>query len=200
MKEHFLRRFVAGLLMSIPLVVMGIGIYMLFEFLQWAGEPFFGLIDTGTAIDPLIENVLAFLGAIFLIYLLGYVADLPVIEQRISRLDRLLTTTVPGYTMIKGIIGGVVQEESLLEGLRPVLVRLDDAERIGFEIERSENGKSVVFLPNAPAASSGQVMAFDSDRVMRLHMPPHRVIELINFYGAGLSTEIRMAMDGKDQA
>lgn len=186
MKSHLLRRFVAGVLIAFPLVVLGIALYTLSEVFQVVGEPLFGLIDTGTALDPIIEHVLAGIAAVLAVYLLGYAAELRVIEERISRLDRLLVLLMPGYTMIKGFIGGVVKEDSLMEGFRPVLVETVDSTRIGYEIERTPNGKAVIFLPNAPAASTGIIATYDAERVTRLDIPPHRVMELLSFYGAGL--------------
>ncbi len=182
-----MRRFVAGILIAFPIVILGIALYTLYEVIQIVGDPLFGLIGTGTPFDSVVEHVLAAIIAVFIVYLLGYAAELQAIQERVSRLDRLLVLLVPGYTMIKGFIGGVVHEDSLTEGFRPVLVDTVDSTRIGFEIERSDTGKVVVFLPNAPAASTGIIAAYDTDRVTRLDVPPHRVMEMLSFYGAGLS-------------
>ncbi|GAB5436753.1 DUF502 domain-containing protein [Falsiruegeria mediterranea] len=187
MKSTLMRRFVAGLLIAFPIVILGIALYTLFEVIQIIGDPLFGLIGTGTPIDSIIEHVLAAIAAFLIVYLLGYAAELQSVQDRVSRLDRLLVLLVPGYTMIKGFIGGVVAEDSLTEGFRPVLVDTVDSTRIGFEIERSDSGKVVVFLPNAPAASTGIVAAYDIDRVTRLDVPPHQVMEMLSFYGAGLT-------------
>ncbi|WP_164661203.1 hypothetical protein [Tropicibacter sp. Alg240-R139] len=187
MKSNLLRRFVAGLLIAIPIVVLGIALYTVFEVIQFIGDPLFGLIGTGTPFDSAIEHVLAGFAAGVTLYLLGYAAELQVIKDRVNRLDRLLVLLVPGYTMIKGFIGGVVHEDAMTEGFRPVLVDTVDSTRIGFEIERSDSGKVVVFLPNAPAASTGIIAAYDAERVTRLNVPPHRVMEMLSFYGAGLT-------------
>ena len=187
MKSNMLRRFVAGVLIAIPLVVLGIALYTLSELFQLIGDPLFGLIDTGTALDPIVEHLLAGLAAVLAVYLLGYAAELRAVEDRVGRLDRLLVLLMPGYTMIKGFIGGVVKEDSLMEGFRPVLVETVDCTRIGYEIERAASGKVVVFLPNAPAASTGIIAAYAADRVTRLDVPPQRVMELLSFYGAGLT-------------
>ncbi|WP_425044209.1 hypothetical protein [Primorskyibacter sp. S87] len=190
MKAHFTRRLVAGLIVVIPIGAVLFAVYSLLELLEWLGQPLFGLIGTGTWVDAFAEQILIILSGVFVIYLLGYLADRPMFRKRVESLDRFLVSMIPGYSMIKAIIGGVVKEESLVEELRPVLVQVQDGDRIGFEIERSGSGQVVIYLPNTPTAVSGITLGVEQSRVTRLDIPPHRVLEMLSFYGAGLVGEL----------
>lgn len=194
MKAHVMSRFAAGLFVTVPLVALFVAIAWLFEFFQWLGEPFFQVLDTGTRFNALIENILAFFAALFVVYLLGFVANMPVITTRLDRLDRVLATLIPGYNLIKGVIGGVIKDDSMVAGLRPVLVELDRFERVGFEIERNETGRVVVYLPNAPAASSGQMVMVKPEQVTQLNLSPHQVLDMQGFYGAGMSKLVEQGL------
>jgi len=190
MKSHFLRRFIAGLVVFIPLAVLVFGLIELHEIISKLTEPLLGFVSPDTAAGAIILKLVALLLVVLFVYLLGYLADLPVIRHRVERLDRALHSIIPGYVVAKGIIGGVVKDETLMGGFRPVLVQTTDGRRAGFEVERTDSGLVVVFLPNSPAARSGTNMVFEAKQVEILNVPPHKVAEIMNFHGRGLGVEI----------
>ena len=195
MKSHFLRRFVSGLLLFIPLAVLVFGLIKLHEIISKLAEPFLGFASPDTPAGAIIVKLIALVLVLLLVYLLGYLADLPVIRHRVERLDRALHSIIPGYAVAKGIIGGVVKDDALMGGFRPVLVQCVDGRRAGFEVERTESGLVVVFLPNSPAARNGTNMVFEAAQVERLNIPPHKVAEIMNFHGRGLGAEIEKTDD-----
>jgi len=190
MKSHFLRRFVSGLLLFIPVFALGFGLAKFHGIIQKLAEPFLGFADPASPVGAVLLKLVAVLLVALMIYLLGYVADLSFISKRVKRLDRALHSIVPGYAMAKGIVGGVVKEDTMMDGFRPVLVPYDLGRRLGYEVERTEAGLVVVFLPNAPAARSGFSMVFTADQVERLDIPPHKGGEIMSFLGRGLGQEI----------
>ena len=197
MKSHFLRRFVSGLLLFIPIFVLAYGLAKFHGITEKLAEPFLGFADPSRPVGAVLLKVAAVIVVVVVIYLLGYLADLSFIRKRVLRLDLALHSIVPGYAMAKGIIGGVVKEDTLMDGFRPVLVPYDQGRRLGFEVERTEAGLVVVFLPNAPAARSGFSMVFAADQVERLDIPPHRGGEIMSFFGRGLGKEIEKAAADK---
>lgn len=196
MKKHVLNRFAAGLLVMIPVAALGWALFMLVDFIQWFGEPLFERIEGRSRLDSLIENTLVALGVLVAVYLLGFAADLPPIRSRVDRLDRTLAGIVPGYTLIKGVIGGTVQEEELTRGLRPVLVDTGLSERVGFEMDRAPSGRVLVFLPNVPAANTGQLHMVEAAKVRRLNVSPLQVLDMQAFYGAGMMEAVERDAPG----
>jgi uncharacterized membrane protein len=201
MKSHLIRRFVAGLLLFIPLFVLGFGLFKFHELAGLLAEPFLGIADPESSLGAVLIKLAALVLVLMAIYLLGFLADLPVIRTRVQRLDRALNTIIPGYVIAKGIIGGVVKEDQLMDGFRPVLVRCTDGHRMGFEVERTQSGLVVVFLPDSPTPRTGVSMVFEPEQVARLNLPPHKAVELLSFYGRGLGREIENAMsNGQEPA
>ncbi len=194
MKTHFLRRFVPGLLLFIPLFVLAFGLVKVYEISGKLTEPLLGFADPERAIGSLILKLAALLLLLLAIYLLGYLADLPVVGKRVPQLDRGLNAIIPGYALAKGMIGGVVKDDALMDGFRPVLVRCADGHRLGFEVERTQSGLIVVFLPDSPSAKNGVSMVFEPDQVARLALPPHKAAEIMSFYGRGLGAEIEKVL------
>jgi uncharacterized membrane protein len=194
MKSRLIRRFVAGLLLFIPLFVLAFGLFKFHELAGLLAEPFLGIADPDSSIGAVLIKLAALVLVLMAIYILGFLADLPVIHTRVQRLDRALNAIIPGYVIAKGIIGGVVKEDQMMDGFRPVLVQCTDGHRLGFEVERTESGLVVVFLPDSPTPRSGVSMVFEPEQVARLNLPPHKAVELLSFYGRGLGQEIEKAM------
>lgn len=194
MKALFLRRFIPGLLLFIPLFVLAYGLLQFYKFSGRLTETVFRFADVDRAMGTIGLNLAALGLVLFVIYLLGFLADLPVIRTRVPQLDRALTAMIPGYAMAKGMIGGVVKEDAMTDGFRPVLVRCVDGHRLGFEVERTQSGLVVVFLPDSPSAKSGVSIGFEPDQVARLNLPPHKAAEIMSFYGRGLGAEIEKVL------
>ena len=159
MKSNMHRRFVVEVLIVISLVVIGVALYTLSEVFQFIRDPLFGLMDTGTVLDPTLAHILARLAAVLAVCQLVYATALRAIDDCVGRPDRLLVLLMVGYTMIKGFISGGAAEDSMTEGFRRVLVDTVGSNRIGFEVKQPDSGKVVDFLPNGPADSTGIVAA-----------------------------------------
>jgi len=186
MKDHFKRRFITGLLLFIPVFVLVLGLVHAYRLGKKVAVPVRAAVDVDTVFGLVLLNIFAILFVAFLIYLFGYLVELPRVATRVRRLDQALAAVIPGYNIAKGVIGGAVNDEDATKGLLPVVVQLVDGTRVGFEVERNADGKSVVYLPDAPSARTGLVMVFDSDRVDRLNVPPHRIFEALSFHGRGI--------------
>lgn len=187
---HILQRFIVGLLLFIPVFVLTLGLFHTYKLGQKIAVPLQEMIGVDTLIGLIALNAAAVLFVVLLIYVFGYLAELPFIMRKINRLDRALSTMIPGYIVAKSIVGGVVRDDDLLSGMRPVLVQTIDGQRVGFETERTEGGLVTVFLPNAPTASTGISLAVAATQVTPMDIPPHRVIELLSFHGRGMSAQI----------
>ena len=81
-----------------------------------------------------------------------------------KKLDAVLLQMIPGYAWVKGMTGGISDEDAD-EVLKPVLVAFDDQTQLAFEVDRSDDGWVAVYLPGAPEPRSGTVSYVTSDRV-----------------------------------
>ena len=135
----------------------------------------------------LVINAIAALALAGLVFGLGLLTYLPAISKRIERLDQMLADRVPGYSIVKGILKGTLTEDTSTAESKTVLVRMNNTARIGFEVERSPTGVVIVFLPDTPNPQTGTAAAFPAEEVEPLNLPPREAIEMLNFFGKGIS-------------
>ena len=60
------------------------------------------------------------------------------------------------------------------------------AERIGFEIQKLADGRSMVFIPSVPNAFSGITQILPADQVTYLDAPLTQIMEFVERYGHGV--------------
>ena len=76
------------------------------------------------------------------------------------------------------------------EFLKPILAKLDDQSQLAFEVERTDNGYVVVYLPGAPDTKSGNVVYLTDDRVEPLDIDFKAITSSLRKLGKGSSTVI----------
>ena len=91
---------------------------------------------------------------------------------------------IPGYTLVKGLKGGLDKDET--HPLKPVVLTLGTAERIGFEVQKLPDGRSMVFFPSVPNPFSGITQILPADQVTYLDVSIANVIDLSENYGFGV--------------
>jgi uncharacterized membrane protein len=84
-----------------------------------------------------------------------------------ARIDTVLLQLFPGYAWVKGVTGAISDDDAATV-FKPVLVELDDQYQLGFEVERSEDGFVVVYLPGAPDPRAGALSFFAPERIKPL--------------------------------
>jgi uncharacterized membrane protein len=67
-----------------------------------------------------------------------------------------------------------------------VAIQLGSAERIGFEVEKLQGGRSVVFIPSAPNPFSGITQVFPPEQVIYLNVSAKMIIEVSENFGHGM--------------
>jgi uncharacterized membrane protein len=96
----------------------------------------------------------------------------------------------PHYHVIKSMAEGLAHIENA-SGLKPALINIEDAWQIGYLLEQLENGWVVVFLPQAPAPMSGNVMYMPADRVRLLDITMVQAMSIVKAIGVGSSAALR---------
>lgn len=105
-------------------------------------------------------------------------------------LEGAVLARLPIYTILRQMIadmsGGI---DRLGEGgeTRVVLVAFDDQSQLGFLVDETADGRSVVYLPGAPSALSGTVAIVEPDRVTETDLKAAQVMGGMRRLGAGLA-------------
>ncbi|MEX1131891.1 MAG: hypothetical protein WEC15_01590 [Flavobacteriales bacterium] len=100
-------------------------------------------------------------------------------------LEQNLLHFIPGYAYIRMRLDDVLAAESGKQH-EAILARIDDAWSPGMLVERGEDGRCVVFIPDVPEGSSGSVCIVEPDLVRVLDVPFHVLNNSIRNYGKGL--------------
>lgn len=173
-----------GALFLLPLIFIAFLLRKAFDISLMIAKP----IEKVIPVDRAVGVVLIDLVAIFLIlavcYLAGLLARRRSMSERVNALDQMMLKIVPPYAFVKTMVSSIARAEEQTETLRPVLVRLDDAASIAFEVERRETDV-VVYMPGSPSPWSGSTAIVEADRVTPLNVPSHQAAKLLQMLGRG---------------
>ena len=178
---------IGGLIFMVPVVIVVAVVGKALKIMMLVAEPIDKLIPIESIGGVALANILALLAVVILCFVAGVIAKSSAAKKVYSSLDALLMA-IPGYAFVKGITDSISSGEETAKSLQPVIVQFDDNAQIGFEVERLDTGKVVIYLPGAPNPWSGSVTYFDADRVKKLNLTMAQAISNIRVLGRGSAT------------
>ena len=101
-------------------------------------------------------------------YVAGLAARRSLAARFSERIEKYLLLLFPRYAIIKAQMASNIGGHGPESPLKPVLVTLGEAARLGFEVECAESGVVTVFLPGAPDPWQGHVVHVAAERVAPL--------------------------------
>jgi uncharacterized membrane protein len=134
--------------------------------------------------SALVIHLISVLLLVLVCFLAGVAARTPAAAGLVNSLESNVLMKFPPYALLKAKTGSILNPEEQ-EKLTPVIVRLDDAWQVGFEIEAIEQGKHLVFLPGAPDPWSGSVCIVDAERMTQLDTSVNTVNHIMKRLGKG---------------
>jgi uncharacterized membrane protein len=183
-----------GVIFLIPLVfvvaVFGKAIHIMQSIAIPLGEIIPVESVAGVAIVPILTTVIMFASCL----VAGLLARSPGGQKIYGKLDAVLLQMIPGYAWVKGITGGI-RDEDADEVLKPVLVTFDDQSQLGFEVDRGVEGLVAVYIPGAPDPRAGTVSYVTSDRIQPVDVGFKAVIRICK----NLGRESTAVLPGKRQ-
>ena len=195
---RFIRQtLVAGLFVLIPILFIAYILAQAFIAIRAVATPVIDYFGLQHLWGFVLLNLVALLIALIFLVLAGLLARLAFVSGPMARLDQAMSDRIPFYSMAKGILSGVVKDETSIDQMKSVVVRAGGGLRVGFEIERTPGGHVVVFLPNVPNPQTGTAMAFLPEEVEPVDLAPHQVLEMMQFFGKGLAAQAEAARDAR---
>lgn len=183
---------IGGAVFLLPLIVV---LYVLGQ----------GLALTAHAVQPLVELLpdksvggvtLASVAALALLLLLcfgaGLLARAAVGQAFSARFEDKLQTLYPRYSVIKAMSQGLHGALGK-KVLKPALATFDDHELVGFDMERLDDGRVVLYVPGAPDAWSGSVLLVAPERVQPLDVDAAGLAKALQGLGLGMAALLRAA-------
>ena len=143
-------------------------------------------------LTPIVEILPAWLQhpwvvAAFLVVAFCFLAGV-LVRTRFARVagravDRGFLEKIPGYTVFKTLTHRLSGQGD--ESAEVALVSFEDHQEIGFVMERLADGRSAVFLPSAPTATSGGLMIVPAERIRILDVPMKKAFGCFSHWGTG---------------
>ena len=175
---------IGGFVFMVPLVIVAAVVGKALEIMTLVAKPMGNRIPVDSIRGVAVGNLLALLVLALLCFVTGLIAKSKMAKKVYHSLDSALLA-IPGYAFIKGFTDSMTDSQEAAKFLIPVLVRFDDYEQIGFELERLKQGKVVVYLPGPPDPRSGSVVYLSADRVKRLDITVAQASNNLRHLGRG---------------
>lgn len=176
---------IGGIFFLIPLVLLIIVLSKAYDIMLKIAKPLSKAIPLDTVGGVAVANILVVLLILLICLLAGLLATRPKFKSFQRYLEEKILGPIPGYRVIKAFLNSLELHESSGERMTPVLVTLEKHQKLGFEVERSGEGRVVVYLPDAPGFITGAVVVVSSQQVTELDVPLPRLKECMEQFGFG---------------
>jgi uncharacterized membrane protein len=174
-----------GLLFLVPVAFLVLILGKAFGMILKVAKPLGDWLPVESLGGIAIANLIAIFVLLAICFAAGLVANLLVVRSAVDRFETAFLSDIPGYTFARGMVNSFVDAENAADDLIPVVAQFDDNAQLAFEIERTQGGNVVLYLPGAPNPWSGSVIYMPETRVERLNMKTHEAIKMIRVLGKG---------------
>jgi len=136
---------IGGAVFLIPFVIALLVVEKAIGIMKVIAQPLARWIAVDTDAGIALANFIALLSVIIICFLAGLFARGAWVRKTFSSWESSFLMKIPGYALIKGVKD--VFDPDTNGNIRAALLQLGDVQRIGYEIERISENRSVVFLP-----------------------------------------------------
>ena len=177
---------IGGAVFLVPVVLLIMIILRAMSIMMTVAEPVDRLLPVHSIGGIGLSTIIAAVGLLLICFIAGLVAGSVYAQSAIEAVEKKVLNRIPGYTLLRAITSS--RDESRVPDMQPVLATLEGSSQVGLEVEKLPDGRSVVYLPNAPNPLSGIVRLLDADRVQRLDVSLKAVQEHVERLGKGSTT------------
>lgn len=168
----------------VPVVILVAILGKAINIMMLVAEPMAEMLPIDTVAGVAIANVLVLIGLLVVCYIAGLIARIAAAGKFVKTLESRILMNIPGYAVIKAMTSGIDAAET--QNMRPVLVTLGNVQRIGYETQRLQDGRVLVFLPGTPNAWSGISQIMQAEHVQHLDASVIQVMDFTEQYGKGV--------------
>jgi uncharacterized membrane protein len=174
-----------GLLLALPLVAIGLLVQKLVDLVAHLLTPVANLFP-GHYLGVAGIDLAAFALLVVLMVLIGVFARSGPGAKTSQLLERWVLRKIPGFLLFKAVAVGFSSEERDA-GMTPALIAFDDHVELGFVVEPADGpeGLVTVFVPGAPAPTSGAVVLVAASRVTLLGASVNKTMHAVSRLGLG---------------
>ncbi|MDF2191594.1 DUF502 domain-containing protein [Paraflavitalea sp. CAU 1676] len=115
----------------------------------------------------------------------GIVARTGLARHLIRRIETRILVHLPGYEVMKSILGDLDPDNTEKDQMKVVLAQTDAGWQLAFLIEQVNEELFVIFIPNAPSLRDGMVVYAEKDKIRPINISRKEAISTIRRMGAG---------------
>ena len=176
---------IGGLLFLLPLIIIGALIGQVVPIVMSVAELLSEYIPVKTAGGISLLVLLAIVIVLLLCFAAGLLARWSLGKRLSETFERYLLLFFPRYAIIKDQMADSIGGRVTKPRMKPVHVKFEESLRIGFEIERNEEGLVTVYLPGSPDPWMGTVVLLNADRVERAKLEFGEAVAIFEQLGHG---------------
>ena len=177
---------IGGAVFMVPVVLLIMIVLRAMSIMMTVARPVDRILPIHSIAGIGLSTIIAAAGLLLICFIAGLVAGSAYAQSAIEAVEAKVLNRIPGYTLLRAITRA--RDQNRVPDIQPVLATLEGSSQVGFEVEKLPDGRSVVYLPNAPNPLSGVVRLLDPDRVQRLDVSLKAVQEHIERLGKGSTT------------
>ncbi len=182
-----------GILFLVPIVIFFAVIGKALKLIHQVVAPMAHLVPVESIGGLAVVQLIAIGLLVLVCFIAGLAARTPAARGLVQSLEANVLDKIPAYALMKAKTGSVLSPEDT-QDMQPVLIQFDDSWQIGFEVEKYDGDKSLVFLPGAPDPWSGSVCAVTADRLRPLPLNIKQVSGLMKRVGKGSGEALQAAL------
>lgn len=176
--------FMGGIIFLIPIVIFVFVIEKALQVIRHLTTPLINSIQTGTTLAPFAAHLLAILVLVGICFLFGLLARAKRAQFVVATMESRFLQKIPAYSYLKARAESVINPEDM-GAMRPIAVRFDDSCQLAFEVDRTDGGQIIAYLPGAPDPWSGSICLVDADRVSPLDITLRSAAMMLQRLGLG---------------
>jgi uncharacterized membrane protein len=182
---------VTGFIFIMP-VLISIAVLMRFwKHILRVGGLLSRLLRIDSVFGPSGDAVLAVLFFLGVCVVAGFLIRVSFLRRISERIDHRLNDLIPGYSQIRSEatskLGVEKPEEPVFDAC---LVKMQELWEPGYIIEQNPDGTDTVFVPQAPAFTTGQVYVVDPSRIKKLDINSATLNSHLKKMGKGIMTHL----------
>jgi uncharacterized membrane protein len=163
LKLFFRQSFIGGVLVLLPLVILGFFFHWAFIFVTDLIQPITNALNTQFHVPELVADVLAIMLLLAICFVVGTLVSTGVGKWLHEKFDKYLSKLAPGYRLIKEIIGQFLGDPESSPFGRGEVVRVKlfgehcPTTVTAIVTARHLDGTVTIFMPTGPNPTSGNI-------------------------------------------
>ena len=185
MIRYFFSRITAGFVIFLPIAIILFLLAKVIAALSVVSEQVAASIPREHLGALPVVTLLSVLGLVLIVFLLGTIVAPRSRHSSGIWVERKFLNFVPGYSLVKGTLVGAFGVETEGGPKAGVLRRWPGVEELVLILQELEDGRTVVFLPNAPSPSSGRLLVVRDAAVEPIQASIAAVMRVFTDWGMG---------------